>query len=1020
MRPLKLKMSAFGPYKGEVEIDFTAFNQSSLFLVSGPTGAGKTTIFDAIAYALFDKPSKDGREKDTYKSDHAKDTDLCYVYFEFELGQKRYAVRREPNQIGPGTRSETKKVSASVEFHNGERVTTKINEANKEIEALMGLTHDQFRQIVMLPQGDFKRMLDSDSKGKEAIFRNIFQTNQFEAFQEKLTEQAKALRKERESYEQAVSMAFQTVAAKGNERLERAIEQFDVATALEEIEKLVEADTKQLTSAKTSIKQLQEQKTAYERLIERLEKKARLDKEKVGLDDKEPTIKSYQEQLAQNEEALKLVDAQKKVSELSEDIKSAREKLNQLKEDQKTLTEELAEAEKQREAIQKEVAELNGVREAIQQLKNELERMKEAEKKQETITLLEKQIQKNQAERTALSEKGQKLKEEVKTRQEALKQLQALKDSFSKHYDEISDLKEKKTEKSQVLLKLTELCDLRKEGAKVKADFSDANKAWKAATQKWQSAKDAYYGNMAVVLAGELKEDEPCPVCGGTDHPDVAHLQDDAVSKEAVDRLEKEKAEAEAHVNKIGAHLQHLSEQVGKRCRELDIEHGDADSKFNETKQAVDALTASLSELEKELKQKQKQVEKEGKLADELESLQKEERDLSDKSVQLKADEEHKEKRISELKAEYAELTASLSTKSEKEIREAVEAKEKAIAATEKKAADNQKRVQELSSQRSANKRAVELTEEQLESLNKKWTEAEAHFNQLLDESDLGDAFETVVLEKETAENMQTAISDYEKARHSLNVQLKEVEAFLEKEETLLPLEDYRKKVGEIEESLPELENKRDDLIKSINQNEQALQSIQIHQGKSDEIEKDYQIYSELALMASGTSSETDRVSFERYVLGIYFDEILLAANERFGDMTNNRYELQRKMDAAKGNKPKGLDMDVFDYETGKVRGVNTLSGGESFKASLALALGLSDVIQSQSGGVSVDTLFIDEGFGTLDSDSLDKAIQTLLDLHQRGRLVGIISHVDELKTRIPSHIVVEKTATGSHAYIQT
>ncbi|MDZ7836344.1 MAG: hypothetical protein U5K84_14415 [Alkalibacterium sp.] len=169
-------------------------------------------------------------------------------------------------------------------------------------------------------------MLDSDSKGKEAIFRNIFQTNQFEAFQEKLTEQAKALRKERESYEQAVSMAFQTVAAEGNERLDRAIEQFDVKTALEEIEKLVEADTKQLTSVKTSIKQLQEQKTAYERLIERLEKKARLDKEKVGLDDKEPTIKSYQEQLAQNEEALKLVDAQKKVSELSEDIKSTREK----------------------------------------------------------------------------------------------------------------------------------------------------------------------------------------------------------------------------------------------------------------------------------------------------------------------------------------------------------------------------------------------------------------------------------------------------------------------------------------------------------------------------------------------------------------------------------------------------------------------------------------------------------------------------------------------------------------------
>lgn len=1020
MRPLKLKMSAFGPYKGEVEIDFTEFNQSSLFLVSGPTGAGKTTIFDAIAYALFDKPSKDGREKDTYKSDHASDTDLCYVYFEFELGQKRYSVRREPNQTGPGTRSKTKQILASVEFHNGDSVTTKINEANKEIESLMGLTHDQFRQIVMLPQGDFKRMLDSNSGEKEKIFRNIFQTNQFEAFQEKLKEQAKELKKERDSYEQAVNLAFQNVETKDNPVLEKAIEQFDVTVALEEIEKLVEADTQDLTKVKESIKHLQEQKTTYERLIERLEKKAFLDKEKGQLDETEQTIKTYREQLSQNEEALKLAEAQKSVTELSQEIKQANEKLIHLKQEKKILSEELSKAEKQREIIQKKVAELNSIREAIQELKNELERMKEVEKKQDGIALFEKQIKENQTKRNALSEAGQKQKEIISSKQDELKKLQVLKDSFSRQYDQINELKDKKTQESQKLEKLNDLCDLRKEGAKVKVRFSEATKELKKATQKWQNAKESYFSNIAVVLAGDLNENEPCPVCGGTEHPNLAHSTDESVSKEAVDRLENEKTTVEAQYNKIAAHLQQLSEAVGKRCKELGIAHSDADETLKETKRVVKELTESLDTLEKDLKLKQKKVDQESKLSKELDSLQKEERELSDKVVQLKADEEHKVKRISELESEWKALKASLSSESEKQIREAIKTKEKMITETEKEASGSQKLVQDLSGNLSANKRGIELTTEQLEMVTKKHTEAEMHFNQLLENSELGEDFETVVLKKEIVEKMQTAISDYEKAGHSLAVQMKEVEAFLEQEETVLPVEEYQAKCIRIDESLPKLEENRDDLVKSMNQNQRACESIKQHQGKSDEIEKDYQIYNELALMAGGTSNETDRISFERYVLGIYFDEILLAANERFKEMTNNRYELQRKMDAAKGNKPKGLDMDVFDYETGKLRGVNTLSGGESFKASLALALGLSDVIQSQSGGVSVDTLFIDEGFGTLDSDSLDKAIQTLLDLHKRGRLVGIISHVDELKTRIPSHIIVEKTAAGSKVSVQS
>jgi exonuclease SbcC len=1020
MRPLKLKMSAFGPYKGEVEIDFTAFNQSALFLVSGPTGAGKTTIFDAIAYALFDKPSKDGREKDTYKSDHAKDTDLCYVELEFELGQKRYSVRREPNQTGPGTRTKTKQIAASVAFHNGDQVTTKINEANKEIEALLGLTHDQFRQIVMLPQGDFRRMLDSNSADKEKIFRNIFQTDQFEAFQEKLKEQAKELKQERDGYAQAVSLAFQSIETKENQTLEKAIDQFDIPAVLEETAKLIDTDSKHLAELKETIGSLQEEKTATERLIEYLEKKTALDKEKIELDETEKVVADYKEQLAKNDEAQKLVEAKKREQDLAQELKDEQTKRNDLSEKQKSLTDSLAEAEKQKALIQDELSKLDRVREAIQILKKELERMTEVEKTEEAISQAEKQLKENRLRQASIKEKMEAVKQAVQSQQNELKELQHIKNSFSDSYDRIGKLKDKKSEAMQRLEKLKELCDLRKEGAEVKQVFSKANKDLKQATERLDEAKAAYYSNIAVVLAGDLEQNEPCPVCGGTDHPKKAHAAADSVSKDEVDRLEKIKADAEAHYNRIGVHLQQLSEAVGKRCKELGIEHTDADEAFEQTKKSCRELTDELNKLEQDLKQKQKRVEAEGKLTEKLEALQKEERDLSEARVQLTSDEQHMTRRIGELSELCSELKASVSYDSEKQVKEAIAEKEALIRKTEQAASDNQSLVQDLSSRQSANKQAIKLTEESINKLTDKHSEARAHFEHRLQESKLDDSFESLVLEHETADKMQRAIKDYEKARHSLTVQMKEVQAHIDKEDKLLPVEAYRDQCKSIIERLPELEENRDDLVKTVNQNQRAVETITIHQDKSDELEKDYRIYSELAMMAGGTSNETDRISFERYVLGIYFDEILIAANERFSEMTNNRYELQRKMDAAKGNKPKGLDMDVFDYETGKVRGVNTLSGGESFKASLALALGLSDVIQSQSGGVSVDTLFIDEGFGTLDSDSLDKAIETLLDLQERGRLVGIISHVDELKTRIPSHIIVERTTAGSQVSVQT
>ncbi|EXJ24350.1 Exonuclease SbcC [Alkalibacterium sp. AK22] len=1020
MRPLKLKMSAFGPYKGEVAIDFTAFSQSALFLVSGPTGAGKTTIFDAIAYALFDKPSKDGREKDTYKSDHAGDTDLCYVELEFELGQKRYTVRRMPNQTGPGTRSRTKQIGASVEFHQGDQVTTKINEANKEIEALLGLSHDQFRQIVMLPQGDFKRMLDSNSTDKEKIFRNIFQTRPFEAFQETLKEKAKELKQKRDGYEQAVSMAFEALDTQGVEALDKAVKQFDISKVLEEADKLIAVDTQKLEDARTQIRLLQKEQTDCQRLIEQLEKQRLLKQKQGQLNGKEEQIRGFKKQLEQNKEARQLLEAKQQAEALQQERKEAEAKLQELKHVQHTLVRQVESAEKDLKNREESLQQLDQVRETIQQLKQEQSRLQDMQTRYEAVKQAEKEQQTKALNQGRLEKEEEQLKIVIQQEQAELKELQKLKDSFSRQYEQIGQLKEEKTVALQKLEKLEELCRLREQGTKVKQAYVRAGDALGQVSEQLEQARKVYYGNMAVVLAGDLEAETPCPVCGSKAHPQKAQPSSETVSKDTVDQLEAQKAAKESDYHTVMAQLKQLSDTVSQRCEELEIDHREADQVFRQTKEYSQQVSRKVDQLEEDLKQKQKRVEKEAELSRQLEVHQQKERELSQSLLELKSDQQHQKKQIESLKNEARELQASLSFDDEEALQKAISSKETQVKETEAQAAAEREKMQALKSKQSANHQAIELTAEQSHKLLDKEQQAVEGFDQLLEASQLATDFADFILAEQGIQSHEQAISEHEKARHSLAEQLRDLDAQLAEVQELQSVEAYQSRSQEISQRLPELERQRDELITSIGQNTRATESIRTHQSKSQALEQDFRVYSELAVMAGGTSTETDRVSFERYVLGIYFDEILLAANARFGDMTHHRYELRRKMDAAKGNKPKGLDMDVFDYETGKLRGVNTLSGGESFKASLALALGLSDVIQSQSGGVSVDTLFIDEGFGTLDADSLDKAIETLLDLQERGRLVGIISHVDELKTRIPSHILVERTTNGSTVRVET
>lgn len=1017
MRPLKLVMNAFGPYKEKVELDFTQFAGASLFLVSGPTGAGKTTIFDAIAYALFDAASGDAREKDTFKSQFASDTDLCYVELTFELGDKQYFIHREPAQIGPGTRTKTKQIQSNVAFHHGDTISTKVTEANAEIQSLLGLTYEQFRQIVMLPQGAFKKMLESGSGEKEKIFRNIFQTEIFERFQEKLKDEAREVSKEREGYKKGLEQAFQGILPEENEALIQAIELADAAKVLTELHALIQQEENQLAEARGAYSQKEKESRKQEEILTKLQQKEALDKEKAQLVAAQETIETNKQQLAKHEKAIKLVEAKQRVDETEKDITQNQEALAKHKESLSRLEAEVKQAQSELEQAQKQMDQVKQVRDEVAQLKEEEKSFKLLEEKQERLKGLRAQEKEALGTMKQAQEKEKGLTKQIEEVKKHIEALATKRQEVQTLYKELAEKQEKQHQMNQRLEKLQDLSELRKQGAQVKKQYQVARERYKEATQKWEQTRNQYYSQLAVVLAGELVDGEPCPVCGALEHPNKAVHQNESVTEEKVEEAEQKKnAQAEMY-NQVAAKLEHISKEVMARCKELELEHVDVDATLEETRAACASAEKEIAEVKKRQQELEEAVKQEATYQQELEKLGTQEKETRSVKERASSQLEHIRKNTEEVSKEEKALKEALTFQSKEEVLQSRQTKEKWMQEVEATFAKIQKAVHEKQTAQASTQKAIEVTNGQVENLEKKKASQQAAFDELFTKSELDNRFKDYVLEEETRLEMEEQV-DQHKEKWAVNAShLEQVTNFLEKEETQT-IEVHQQQVNELKEDLPKLEEKRDQLIRVVSQNQQAYQTIESYQSQSAAIEEQYQLYGELARLANG-AKETDYISFERYVLGIYFEDILHAANQRFSHMTNHRYELKRKREKAKGAGPQGLDIDVFDHYTGQIRSVNTLSGGETFKASLALALGLSDVIQSQNGGVRVDTLFVDEGFGTLDSDSLDMAIQTLLDLHRRGRLVGIISHVDELKTRIPAHIEVEKTSTGSRASVQ-
>lgn len=1010
-------MTAFGPYKEHTVLDFTDFGHQNIFLVSGPTGAGKTTIFDAIAYALYDDASGNSRDKNTFKSDYASDDVFCEVIFSFEINGKEYRVERSPAQDGPGKRGVRSHLSKVSFFHDGQ-VTTKIKDANEEIEELLGLTYAQFKQIVMLPQGEFKKLLESNSKDKEEIFRNIFRTETILAFQEELKTQAASLKKSAEAARSTLNGAFNYLIDIVDESIMEAKDQEDfeeVLTRLSVMEETFNEQRKTLeinnTAIQTDIKQVEEQ------LID-LKKLDDLQQSKLDLEDKQAQFSTIEQQIQAFENAKACIEAKENWKKEENDLYLL---VKQQAKDSKTFTDTSEELKNKKEAFKSladDYAALGSWREKEKMLVAQVEQFLQMHTKQSQQKSAESNKESNRSALLSLKTDLENIQADLKivnSKMEAIletqKELANKKELVSKIDATIKDL-ERKEKEFEALNKLIT------KKAEAVITFQDAQKHYINQSDYLTAQRNLFNQNLAGVLASELVSGEACLVCGSTEHPNPAHNTDDAPTEEAIELYQAEADEAQIAFSDSSANVASLNDQIRAVESQLGFSANELPQQQEDLKISLLKKNEDLTNLRLLIESLQKEVNQEAALLKKQKELLEAERSIELAQKENQTNLKNIEESLKTLSTEIAALEEDLKDLEFEQLEHELKALTAKIQVTEKDYPLAKGQIDELDKSLAVQKNTLESLEIQIINMTKRVSNQEILYQTRLREANLSEDFEDDLLSKDEIERHKKALKTYQDAVtvniNNLATQAKIVAKYGDDvlEESVI------EKISELNEAQQIIEKNLSILNNDIQTIKKGRSEITNIYEKMRELLTRFQKIQYLSQIANGTSKETGRMSFERYVLAIYYEEIVSAANIRLQQMTDDRYLLIRTEEVGKGAGAKGLELDVFDHYTGQKRSVKTLSGGESFKASLALALGLSGVMQQQSGGTQIDTLFIDEGFGTLDSESLDNAIHTLMEINACGRMIGVISHVEELKTRIPAHIKVTHSPEGSQAKI--
>ena len=1034
MRPIKLTISAFGPYASKQVIDFEELKGRNIFVISGKTGAGKTTIFDAISYALYGEASGESRETDSLRSHFADDNTETYVELEFELRGEKYTVNRVPKQKKKKARGEgytEKSADATLTLPDG-KVITKVKNVTDKIIEILGITREQFKQIVMLAQGEFKKLLLADSVEREGIFRKIFNTYDFEKIQAELKDKAANLSKNRTKSKHEMEINLKNIKGEHDIVIDEYV---DFPLVIEKLKDLLERDNniyKTLNEEGKEVDNNLQVKNQEKAIIETnnnlLKEKEIITKALEELLSKEDEYKNKSKTIIDGKNAKevkyiedKLIETTKKLTKREEDYNLSLKNIDSLKlkqEEANKLLQIEESKECDREKLSVEINNLNKLEEKIIELDSLNNKVMHLKQSAENSKL---QIINNKKE----TEELKKSKEE--------KELQ-LKD--------IATLETKKVELESDIKAKNKTLDEVRELFKVIRSFQNTyiehnNKAkeykefeveYKKVKENYEKMDDLYKKEQAGILASKLQENEPCPVCGSTNHPNKATIKENLkiptkeelkVAKENLDKLEKENLEKINNLTTLNSNKTTYLEQVNNHLIMLSATLN-IDKTFNsETAKVVKNLGTELKSVIDKLKDELLKV------IDKISLKEKIEKELNLITTTIN-EREHSLIKLEECEKNYTtELTQNITKIDEykKEIPEnitdlktlnnLIEVKTKELNISKEKLAklrlENENLAKKLEGENSTSKEINKSIEElKLEIANNK-----ANFNEAIKEQGFDNiqTYEDAKLQISMVESLEKEVENY-------NSELKLTKAKQEdiinktKDIVFMDITTIDEEIRSIQNNKKELESKLRELHAIIVGNKTILKNVENLNIEFKEIEEVYKVLGELADLANG--KKAPYISFEIYILASYFEDIIEAANIRLEKMTGDRFSLIRKTSKSKGAGQKGLELEIYDNYTDSSRDVSSLSGGESFKASLSLALGLSDIVQSNAGGVSLDTMFVDEGFGTLDPQSLDNAIDSLLELQRGGRLVGIISHVEELKERIDAKLEVTSTSKGS------
>lgn len=926
MKPLKLTMSAFGSYAGKNVIDFTG-QQQGIFLITGDTGAGKTTIFDAITYALYNQTSGGERNGNMMRSQYAQQETETYVELEFLYRGQTYRVRRNPDYKITKTLKNGKireqKVPHSVELTmpDGTVFPEKKNATDAKIIEILGLTADQFSQIVMIAQGDFLKLLYTKSDERKMIFSKLFRTDIYWKIQENLRRKSMEMDERIQENDRAFEQEKSRII------LLPESEELPLDELVERLRERLKDALKEQNLRRANVEELNKKITKYEeinKLFVSLEKIRQTGKE---LEARQAESKERRQQIENARKADKVLVAEQQNLRQQQEVEQSAQAIAK-------MTETLANNQEMFETLK------------TQQQEAEAKQKREAADIQKKMLALEQSFPSYEALQNARSEEQQakKVWEDLgKTSEE----------SFHKKKAGIAALKEQQKQQEQVV-------------EQTKKNWEQTSLSASESAKHYEHMYEAFLKEQAGILAENLSAGCPCPVCGSTVHPDPAKLSDHAVTELEVEQAKKTRAAAEEKRDMAYAAFE--AEKTEKQKLAQAVEKEEADF----------VLAQTIA------KQQRKEAEQN------YVSLQKIAEQIREKLVYPS---------LAEAKKQYAAM-------------------QKALEAAEQEIERKRQKVSELAEAMNTLKGQKLAEEENQKTAKKLAAKTEKEYAKLLEKSGFvsEETYHLAILPERSRSKLEREEKEYE----SQCLRQQSEQKLLEKQvsgKTYTDTTELNERLKVEKQALKEAEKTYMELHTAYENDRAVLQNCAVYLEKGKKMESEDQVIKSLSKTANGRLSGSAKIDFETYIQRQYFKQIIHEANKRLLTMSNHQFILKLKEEANTGRKTnEGLDLSVYSLVTDSERDVKTLSGGESFLAALAMALGLSDIVERSAGAIHPDMMFIDEGFGSLDAQSRQQAIEVLAELAGDSRMVGIISHVTELKEQIDRKLVVSRTDKGSRA----